>query len=700
MADPQQPESPRSTSAEQGPAAVFLTQTEAKALRAQAEADSLIGRSIRAERAQVDAWLRSPVSVPGSGAGGGVEHEQHKRNYLMIFAAGRQHLIWQQPEYAKRIAEVLSVYAERYTTLPFAKPYSHNPPGRLFHQILNEHMWLLFAAAGYSCVRPGLPEALRQRIDEGVFAPMVEMFTRTYRHHFDIIHNHGMWACAAVGVAGIACERRDWLELAVRGQFGDSETAGFLAQLANLFSPSGYYEEGPYYQRFAIQPMLFFAEAIERAWPELGIYRHHDEVVRRGFYAAFLPSFPNGALVPLNDAIKPMNIKSLGFVLGASFMYRRYEADARLLWLANLHGQVWPDAAGVALSDAVHTAGAEALHCELPSVELLCGPKGDKGAVGILRAEGRHHEQAVLTFDAGSHGLAEHAHFDALTLGYFARGQEVLRDYGCVRWINIEPKGGGAYLPENVSFAKQTIAHNTVSVDGRCQHEADAELAVANPSHRLAFHGSGDAQWMRGETVGAYPGVAMRRTVALLRHADFEHPLLVDLFAIEADADHVYDYALYYDGQVVRTDFDYAVSRNLSPLGTDAGYQHLWRVGAANLPAGRGLFSWLQKSCYHSLSFATSGPSEFIFTRIGANDPKFNLRAEPGLMLRQAGRDVVFASVLETHGDFDESREFSQGARGRLLALEIEDGGARLRLHGTDADWVVELGDNVALRRI
>ena len=64
----------------------------------------------------------------------------------------------------------------------------------------------------------------------------------------------------------------------------------------------------------------------------------------------------------------------------------------------------------------------------------------------------------------GVHGQG-HGHFDKLHFIFFDAGNEVVPDYGFSRWINIEPKYGGRYFPENDSYAKQTIAHNTVVVD-------------------------------------------------------------------------------------------------------------------------------------------------------------------------------------------------------------------------------------------
>lgn len=677
---------------------VFLAADEAAALAAVLDEESLIGRTLRAERQRLEAFLAEPVRVPGSGPGGGPEHEQHKLNYQMLFVAGRFWQMLGDRRHAERVRDVLLAYAARFEALPFAVPHTPNPPGRLFHQILNEHMWLLFASAAYGSIRDWLPAADRTAIEGQLFEPMVEMFTRTYAHHFDIIHNHGMWASGAVGIAGLATGRADWVDLAIHGRQGDDVSAGFLAQLSALFSPSGYYEEGPYYQRFAIQPMLLFAEALERARPELGIYRFRDHVVRRGFYGALASALPDGTLLPLNDALKRMNIDSLGYVLGASLMFRREGTDDRLLWLANRHGAVWPDAAGLMLSRAAGKAGSRPVPFSSPSVELSCGPNGEKGAIGVLRMEDGAAGQAVASLDYGTHGLAEHAHFDGLTLGYFAGGREILRDYGSVRWINMEPKRGGSYLPENISFAKQTIAHNTVTVDETTQNGGDAGRAARHFGRRVQFAGSDpDRQMMTGEISGFDPGVTLRRTALLLRHEDFEHPLLIDLLRITADRPHRYDYALYYEGQIVRMAPSFSRAPTLEPLGQGPGYRHLWKLGEGALPEGRALLGWMQSGEYVSLAFAASAPATLMLTRLGANDPDFNLRPEAGMVFRAEAQDMIFASVVERHGAFDEASELSVDARGQVTGLEILHTGEAvtvLRLPGHGHSWHVALVHN------
>jgi len=634
-------------------------------------AGTLLSHTVQDMISGVDSAIRAGIQIPGSGPGGGAEHERHKTNGNIAFDAARLWLMNGNPQYAQYVLDLLLAYAKIYAGLPFAVPYSKNPPGRLFHQIMNEHMWLLSTSAAWSAIRHLASDADRRAVETGLFEPLVQMFTVTYAHRFDILHNHGMWASASVGICGIACKREDWVQLALVGQHGDSQTAGFLAQLSTLFSISGYYKEGPYYQRFAIQPMLLFAEAYDRYNPAFKIYDFHHGVIKKGFYSALQASFPDGRLLPLDDCMKTTSITNVGYVMGTSLVYKHFGHDMVLLSLAKLHGKVWPDAGGVLVSKAVASTPQLTLPVLKDSVELSCGPEGNRGAVGILRHGHSARDMTMVTLDYAEHGIPGHCHFDSLVLGYYNRGREVLREYGSVRWINVEPKKGGSYLKENTSFAKQTIAHNTMVVDQTSQFFGDDALAVGSFGRRLRFDASNKSrQLISAELDGYNPGVVLRRTVALVSLDEYKEPLLIDVFSCQSATEHSYDYVTYYNGQVIRTNLEYETPANRAPLGSKHGYQHLWLCGTAQVQKP-GLLTWLDAPGYQTCLFDCSVDSELLFVRTGASDPQFNLREEPAFILRFNGKSGMLAAVHESHGFFNEEIERSEGARGTLTQLEI-----------------------------
>ncbi len=109
----------------------------------------------------------------------------------------------------------------------------------------------------------------------------------------------------------------------------------------------------------------------------------------------------------------------------------------------------------------------------------------------------------------------------------------------------------------------------------------------------------------------------------------------------------------------------------MSTLGHDNGYQHLWHI-ASGKPSGTALVSWLQQQTYYTwLGTSSNEHSEIVFTRTGANDPSFNLRSEPAFIYRTQGQSTLLASVLETHGYFNEEFEQSVNARGKVSNIKV-----------------------------
>ncbi|MGF1805318.1 heparinase II/III family protein [Aliivibrio sifiae] len=657
---------------------LLLNFEEAAELRKELGKDSLLGKALTRDIKQTDAYMAEVgIEVPGHGEGGGYEHNRHKQNYIHMDLAGRLFLITEETKYRDYIVDMLTAYATVYPTLESNVSLDSNPPGKLFHQTLNENMWMLYASCAYSCIYHTISEEQKRLIEDDLLKQMIEMFVVTYAHDFDIVHNHGLWAVAAVGICGYAINDQESVDKALYGLKMDKVSGGFLAQLDQLFSPDGYYMEGPYYHRFSLRPIYLFAEAIERRQPELGIYEFNDSVIKTTSYSVFKTAFPDGTLPALNDSSKTISINDEGVIMATSVCYHRYEQTETLLGMADHQQDVWVHSSGQTLSNAVEQAD-EIKPFNWGSLFVTDGPEGEKGGVSILRHRDEKDDDTMALIWFGQHGsdhqyhsALDHGHYDGLHLSVFNRGHEVLHDYGFGRWVNVEPKFGGRYIPENKTYCKQTVAHNTVTVDQKTQNNFDTALAESKFGQKHFFVADDQSlQGMSGTISDYYTGVDMQRSIILAELPEFEKPLVIDVYRIEADAEHEYDLPVHHSGQIIRTDFDYQVESTLKPLGEDNGYQHLWNVGSGKVE-GSSLVSWLHDSSYYSLVTSAVEGSEVIFARTGANDPDFNLKSEPALILRQSGQDHVFASVLETHGYFNESIEASVGARGLVKAVSV-----------------------------
>ncbi len=657
---------------------LFISHDEAQQLRTQLDADSLIGRVLRRQISELETYIAQPVEIPGQGEAGGPEHARHKQNYHYINLAGRLFMICGYQAYRDFALTLLKGYAAIYPWLASNISKDSNAPGRLFHQTLNENMWLLYAVEGYHCIAPTLSADERSLIESQLFRVMVNDALTHHAKDFDIVHNHGVWSVAAAAVCGYVMGDQKLVNYALYGLNGDSESGGFFAQLSQLFSPDGYYIEGPYYQRFALRPMLLLAEAMHRRQPELQIYQFRGQIIRKTCEALMQTAFPDGTLPALNDASKSINILDDGAVVAASVCFHRYGHHSQWIATAWQQSNVWVSAAGLALSVAMQYQPAT--QHNWGSLTLSDGPDGDQGELAILRHEDESGDMSMALMWYGQHGsiprlhsALNHGHFDGLHLSLFNNGRESLRDYGFGRWVNVEPKFGGRYIPENNSYCKQTVAHNTVVVDEQSQNHGQSGEAEKRWGERHFFAVNNPVgQGMSARLHDYYPGVVMQRTVLMLNLSEFEQPLLVDVFRISSELVHHYDYCLHHLGQFVRSDVPLHLAETLKPLGTEHGYQHLWDCARAGVTAGGSvLFSWLDGHSYTTLVSTMSEGGELIVARSGASDPHFNLRNEPALLLRQQGADVLFASVIESHGFFDEATEISRDARGKVVRIDV-----------------------------
>jgi hypothetical protein len=646
---------------------IFITKQEAAAIRAAEGKYPLLDRSLGEARATMDAAFAKPIDVPPPGEAGGYEHERHKQNYREMQTAGLLFQITGEPRYARFVRDMLEKYAVLYPTLG-AHPLNKNQSaGKLFHQALNEANWLVATTVAYDCVYDALTPAERARFEKNVFRPMASWLSREHPHEFDRIHNHGTWATASVGMLGLVIGDTTYVNDALKGTTRDG-TGGFVRQLDLLFSPDGYYMEGPYYVRYALMPFFSFAEAVQRARPAAKLYAYRDSILKKGLYAAVQTAYPNGVFAPINDASRTMSIVSPEVVLAVDLAYDRYGPNADLLGAAAIQGGVVLNGSGLRVARDM-AARRTPPKMSFASVEFTDGPDGRRGGLGILRS-GAGQEATMLLMKYGVHGQG-HGHFDKLHFTFFDGGREVVPDYGFARWINVEPKFGGRYLPENDTYAMQTVAHNTVVVDQRTQNDANEDRDEAVWPERHFFDASNPAvQAMSAKTDKHYAGVAEQRTMLLVRDARLPHPVVVDLFKLTSAAPHTYDYPLHFRGQLIATNTKYQRATSLEPLGAKFGYEHLWHEASATTDSTVRM-TWLDGNRYYSITTAASPNTEVIFARTGANDPNFNLIVEPAMLLRRKAADLLYASVIEPHGYFNEMEERSVDARGAITSVQV-----------------------------
>lgn len=663
-------------------AALALTACKAPEVTMPAASDSVSTQNfydaaMAEARAGLDAAIGQSIDVPVPvDAGGGYTHEQHKRNAKAIYYAGLAFEATGDEKYRDHAVRLLEAYAELYPTLGNHPKFKEQTPGRLFWQSLNESWWLVYVIQGYDEIKGSLDEDTRMRIEGKVLRPVADFLSEGQPQTFNKVHNHGTWATAAVGMTGYVLGDQDYVEKALLG-LDRSGTGGFLRQLDELFSPDGYYNEGPYYQRYALMPFVLFGQAIEKNEPERGIFERRDGILKKAILSTIHQNYA-GLFFPINDAIKDKGISTQELLYGVAIAYD-LTGDPALLSVAAEQGRVVPTAGGRNL--AADLAAGKAEPFPYQSMRLRDGAQGDQGALDVLRASEDPNGFAAVVKNT-SQGLG-HGHFDKMGLLVFDRGEEILRDYGAARFLNIEAKYGGHYLPENNAYAKQTIAHNALVVDRRSHF--DGVTAEGNK------HAPELGEFISGERISgtsafidtAYPGVTLTRTVALVSDPALEAPVLIDLVKGEGEGLHDFDLPWHYNGQLVETNYTIdadALSR--SPLGEAAGYQYFWKVGEAELPDAQAQTTILLNNRFYSLTSAVPEGTHVLLAELGANDPDFNLRREPAIILRTPRtRAATIVTVIEPHGEYNGTDEYTLASHSQIARVEHVAGDAADVVH-------------------
>ena len=465
----------------------------------------------------------------------------------------------------------------------------------------------------------------------------------------------------------------DGLEVGVKDNDGgfikvEGQEVGFLANINEPFSPQGYYTEGPYYQRYAMYPFLIFAVGLQNVKPELKIFEHKDGVLLKAVDALLSLSDADGEFFPLNDGQKGMSYYSREVVPAVDIAYHFGGGNPQLLGIAEEQGQVMLSDAGFSVARGIRDGLAQPF--AKTSINLSDGPEGDQGGVAVLRYGD---EDLALVFKYAAQGLS-HGHYDKLSFSLFENGDEVIQDYGLVRFVNVEQKGGGNYLPENTSWAKQTVAHNTLTQDGISHFNGEYEVGSQHHSE-LHFYDADDAnvQVVSARESNAYPGTEMHRTLAMIKDESFEKPYVLDILNIKSDRNHRYDLPFYYMGQVLDTNFAYETPPVFSAIGEQNGYQHLFLEGLGQPAMEASQFSWMGNRKFYTLTTATAPDDELLLTRIGVNDPDFNLRRDPAFMVRRNNAaNTVFVSVIEPHGSYSPVSELALNSKSSIAGLKTE----------------------------
>lgn len=678
---------------------LILTKAGVEQIRNNLGQVPLFDASLAKVKAVVDAEIAAGIDTPiPKDFSGGYTHYRHKQNFIIAQQAGVLYQILEDDKYAVYVRDMLLQYEAMYKDLPIHPMVRSYAPGKLFWQCLNDSNWLVYMSQAYDTVYHFLTAQERSILENNLFRPFADYISLANPAFYNRVHNHSTWGNAAVGMIGLVMDDDELIQRALHGIVDDGlavggidndggtikvegQKRGFLANLEEPFSPDGYYTEGPYYQRYAMYPFLIFALGMENAKPELQVMQHKDNVLLKGVDALLNLTDADGDFFPLNDGQKGMSYFTPSLVTAVNMAYHYGDKNPQLLSIAKTQNEVLLDQSGLAVAISIRDNKAQPFVKN--SVNLSDGPEGKQGGVAVLRYG---NEDLTSVFKYAAQGLS-HGHYDKLSFSLYAQGDEVLQDYGLSRFVNIGQKGGGNYLKENKTWAKTTIAHNVLSVNQEMHFGGKYAVGSQHHSELHVYDDSRpEVQVVSATETNAYPGTKMHRTMVMIKDENFAKPFLLDIMKVNTEAKQDYDLPYYFLGQVIDTNFAYTSPSTLVPMGKQNGYQHLYLEGQGKPATDNTKLSWLTDGKFFTLTSATDSADELLFTRMGANDPEFNLRREAGFMLRRNNTaGTTFATVIEPHGSYSPVTEASLDSSSNIANLAV--------VHDDDQYTAVQITD-------
>ena len=222
--------------------------------------------------------------------------------------------------------------------------------------------------------------------------------------------------------------------------------------------------------------------------------------------------------------------------------------------------------------------------------------------------------------------------------------------------LSASPQSAGYEDPLYLTWVRSTIAHNTVTVDGRPMfpYDRDGDSIWAADGERgrdsngvlELFQAEGFFKACRASNETVYPGIRLDRTLILTDH------IVLDLFRVVGAGPHRYDYAMH----ILGTPTTATECLSLVPF-REAGYRHLENVRAIRTPTGVANLSWETAGGQLRAVVQAGNRSEFILVDDPVSEKNQALGAiEPmprpsALIVRSRGDQAVFLSAwsMEAH---------------------------------------------------
>lgn len=565
---------------------------------------------------RADEALKAPLVYPSpedTAANKPAANAGHYANSYHVQYFGFAYALTGDEKYAQAARDILVGYGERYSGYPRHSGRNKNDSSKIAFQRLSEAMWLIPMLEGYDYIyrSQSLSDADRKLIADGLLRPAIAEI----RHQEPSAEVAGRdkktpgWRTATPENATEG-HYPNWLNfystatLMVGSLLADQAmidlaAADFRTAIAEGIGADGMWGEGAIgYQLFAMGVMCPGFDVA--AHLGIDLWSASGGRFKQLFDSPLLYAYPDATMPGINDSGRGKLEGWQSMVYHYGFL--RY-GDPRYAFPVNAATRQLQASEGLYFPARIFE--------DLPQPAAIRSGSVLFGSLGysILRDDTKY-----ALMDSGPHG-GTHGHDDKLNLILFfapapgSKGDE----------MGGEPVMHSYADPLHNEWTVKSIAHNTMSVDGRSQAHSTGRM--------LVFEDTPEVKVMRAEATACYPNVMLDRTVVTTPTA------VIDLCYGKSTTPHTWDRTLRYQGTLDGLPADAPV---VGPLGADNGYQHIKVV--RQQPAAEGWTGTWQTTVGAFTATLAGAPGQEVFTGF---DPDKAAMA----VARQKGVGADFAAV-------------------------------------------------------
>ncbi|GAB4262926.1 MAG: hypothetical protein Kow0080_00740 [Candidatus Promineifilaceae bacterium] len=518
---------------------LMLNKTEIAEIKDKVEKYEWAQLAFATLQAHADNWLNKRIEVPETG--GGFYHADDalayaitEAHYDLADAAQDLALMYQftgNLAYMEKAKEILLAYADSYLTYEIHDKEGRtgeqaSAGGRVTAQGINEARWVIPLAWAYDLIYNEMTDAERTAVADQILRPAADLLMLNNEGR----HNHQTWYNSGVGIIGFVLGEREYVWYALL-----KDDSSLVYQLDKSITDDGmWYEGSMHYQLYVLRALQPLLEATYHAG--FDVYGHPHIKGLFDFMVAYAD--PNLELPTINDG-RVVNLAESDRAPYYELAYTRFGDPTYVPILE----QSYRNSLNALLYGRAQLGEAETPAWKTQYFE-------DSNLVVLRSGEEIDRLQTVVNFMGYQGG---HSHADQLSLVIYGMGMPLFPDAGSIKYRE----------PEQEGWFKQTLAHNTLVVDGVSQERASA-------AEVKQFVNASGGQILTVAHSGLYPGVVLTRTV--LMNDDY----LIDIFNAASAGIHQYDLVYHNIGTFSTEDIDFQPASEKP--GDGGGYEYLQNV--------------------------------------------------------------------------------------------------------------------------